>query len=60
MNIDKFLIDSFANSTERAAYGASTFKGKNDKIAADQAAVDEMRKVLNSIGMKGKIVHWRR
>ena len=56
MNIDKFFIDSFANSTERAAYGASTLKGKNDKIAADQAAVDEMRKVLNSIDMKGKIV----
>ena len=56
MNIDKCFIDSFANSTERAAYGASTLKGKNDKIAADQAAVDEMRKVLNSIDMKGKIV----
>jgi len=56
MNIDKFFIDSFAKSTERAAYGASTFKGKNDKIGADQAAVDEMRKILNKINMKGKIV----
>ena len=56
MNIDKFFIDSFAKSTERAAYGASAFKGKNDKIGADQAAVDEMRKVLNKIDMKGKIV----
>lgn len=56
MNIDKFFIDSFVRSTERAAYGASMLKGKNDKIAADQAAVDEMRKVLNSIDMKGKIV----
>ncbi|MBA1337262.1 MAG: fructose-1,6-bisphosphatase II / sedoheptulose-1,7-bisphosphatase, partial [Pelagibacterales bacterium] len=39
-----------------AAYGASLYKGKNDKIAADKAAVDEMRKELNLINMKGKIV----
>ena len=44
MIIDKTLINSFVKTTERAAYGASNFKGKNDKIAADQAAVDEMRK----------------
>ena len=56
MNINKILIDSFIRTTERAAYGASIFKGKNDKIAADQAAVDEMRKELNTIKMKGKIV----
>tara|TARA_Y100000590_G_scaffold356788_1_gene411214 strand:- start:7867 stop:8811 length:945 start_codon:yes stop_codon:yes gene_type:complete len=56
MNINKKLINSFARATERGAYGASIYKGKNDKIAADQAAVDEMRKVLNSIKMKGKIV----
>ena len=56
MNIDKPFIDSFVKSSERAAYGASTFKGKNDKIGADQAAVDEMRKILNKINMKGKIV----
>ena len=56
MNIDKPFIDSFVKSTERAAYGASTFKGKNDKIGDDQAAVDEMRKILNKINMKGKIV----
>ena len=56
MNISKILIDSFIRTTERAAYGASIFKGKNDKIAADQAAVDEMRKELNKINMKGKIV----
>ncbi|SVA75842.1 uncharacterized protein METZ01_LOCUS128696, partial [marine metagenome] len=41
---------------ERAAFGASKFRGKNDKIAADQAAVDEMRAELNKIEMKGKIV----
>ena len=56
MIIDKTLIKSFIRTTERAAYGASLFKGKGDKIAADQAAVDEMRIQLNKINMKGKIV----
>jgi len=56
MNIDKALIKDFARSTEMAAYGASLFKGKGDKIAADQAAVDQMRNQLNSINMKGRIV----
>ena len=56
MIIDKVFIDSFAETTERGAYGASTFIGKNDKIGADQAAVDEMRNELNKINMKGKIV----
>ena len=56
MSIDKTFINSFAKATERGAYGASTFKGKNDKIGADQAAVDEMRSELNKINMKGKIV----
>ena len=56
MTIDKTFINSFAKTTERGAYGASIFKGKNDKIAADQAAVDEMRTELNKINMKGKIV----
>lgn len=56
MSIDKKFLNLFARATERAAYGASLFRGKKDKIAADQAAVDEMRKVLNSINMKGRIV----
>jgi len=56
MSIDIKFLDLFINTTSRAAYGASLFKGKNNKIAADQAAVDEMRKELNKINMKGKIV----
>ena len=56
MTIKKSFINSFVNSTERAAYGASIYKGKNDKIAADKAAVNEMRSALNKINMKGKIV----
>ena len=56
MIIDKSMINFFVKTTEKGAYGASLFKGKNDKIGADQAAVDEMRRELNSINMKGKIV----
>ena len=56
MNLKKEFVKDFTLCTERAAFGASLFKGKNDKIAADQSAVDEMRKHLNLIDMKGKIV----
>ena len=56
MIIDKMLIESFTKATERAAYGASLFNGKGDKVAADQSAVDEMRMQLNKINMRGKIV----
>ena len=56
MIINKSFIAHFVQSTEQAAYGAFLFKGKNDKIAADQAAVDGMRKELNLIDMKGRIV----
>jgi len=54
--IDPKLLDKFTRVCERAAFGASKFRGKNDKIAADQAAVDEMRSELNKIEMKGKVV----
>ena len=56
MNIDKIFLKSFTRVTERGAYGASLHKGKNDKIAADKAAVDEMREELNRVKMRGKIV----
>ena len=49
MVINKNLVGSFVRATERAAYGASLYRGKGDKIAADQSAVDEMRKHLNTI-----------
>lgn len=42
--------------TEAAALGAGRFMGRGDKIAADKAAVDAMRLVLNSIQMDGRIV----
>ncbi len=54
--IDPKLLEQFTRVSERAAFGASKFRGKNDKIAADQAAVDEMRSELNKIKMIGRIV----
>ncbi len=54
--IDPKFLNKFIRVCERAAFGASKFRGKNDKIAADQAAVDEMRSELNKIDMKGKVV----
>lgn len=56
MCIDKILVESFVKATEMGAYGASLYKGKGNKVAADQAAVDGMRKELNKINMKGRIV----
>ena len=55
-NISNYLVKDFLKACERAAYGASKYRGKNDKIAADQAAVDEMRSQLNKMEIKGRIV----
>ena len=54
--IDPKLLNKFIKVCERAAFGASKFKGKNDKVAADKAAVDEMRSELNKIDLRGKVV----
>ncbi len=42
--------------TEAAALAAGRWMGRGDKIAADQAAVDAMRLVLNEVEMDGVIV----
>jgi fructose-1,6-bisphosphatase II len=42
--------------TEAAALSAGRFMGRGDKIAADAAAVDAMRLILNTIQMDGVIV----
>ena len=56
MTIDKKFIEQFIKVTSKAALSASYLVGKNDKNAADQAAVDSMRSELNKIQMNGKIV----
>lgn len=42
--------------TETAAIAASQFIGRGTKNEADQAAVDGMRKMINSVAMNGEIV----
>jgi fructose-1,6-bisphosphatase II len=42
--------------TEAAAMAAARFMGRGDKIGGDQAAVDAMRLVLNTIDMNGLVV----
>ena len=56
MAIEKKFIDQFVSVTSKAALAASFLVGKNDKIAADKAAVDSMRSELNKINMTGKVV----
>ena len=56
MSIAKSFLEKFIKATEFAAYGASPFIGKGDKIAADKGAVDKMRSEFNKIDMKATIV----
>ena len=56
MTIDKKYIDQIIKVSSKAAYASSLLVGKNDKIAADKAAVDAMRTELNILDMNGKVV----
>ena len=56
MALDKKFIEQFANITSKAALASYHLVGKNDKDAADKAAVDSMRNELNQLDIKGQIV----
>jgi len=56
MNLDKELIDKLVNITSCASIACHKYVGKNDKIAADKAATDAMRKSLNKLDIDGKVV----
>ena len=56
MSISSEYLNFFITATEKAAYGASKYIGKGDKIAADKGAVDPLRSELNKINMNGKVV----
>ena len=56
MSLKKDLLDQFIKVTEFAAFGASTYIGKKDKVAADQGAVDRMRDELNKINIDCTVV----
>jgi len=53
---DRNLALELVRVTEAAAMAAGRFMGRNDKPAADQAAVNAMRFVLNSVEMDGIVV----
>src|SRR5438445_499617 len=50
---DRNLALELVRVTESAAMGAGRWVGRGDKIAADQAAVDAMRAMLDSVSMDG-------
>jgi fructose-1,6-bisphosphatase II len=53
---DRNLALELARVTESAAMGAARWVGRGDKIAADQAAVDAMRLMLDTVAMQGVVV----
>jgi fructose-1,6-bisphosphatase II len=54
--IDRNLALELVRATEAAALAASRHLGRGDKEIVDQAAVDAMRPVLNTISMRGTVV----
>ena len=53
---DRNLALELVRVTEAAAMGAGRWIGRGDKIAADQAAVDGMRAILDTVAMAGTVV----
>lgn len=54
--MDRNLALEMVRVTEAAALSSARWMGKGDKIAADQAAVDAMRKAFNSVPIEGTVV----
>ena len=53
---DRNLALELVRVTEAAALAAGRWVGRGDKIAADQAAVDAMRLMIDSVSMDGVVV----
>src|ERR1700761_6174936 len=53
---DRNLALELVRVTEAAAMGAGRWIGRGDKNAADQAAVDGMRAMLDTVTMEGVVV----
>ena len=56
MELSKEFLDKIINITSKAAIACYPHLGKEDKILADKAATDEMRKNLNKLDIDGKVV----
>jgi fructose-1,6-bisphosphatase II / sedoheptulose-1,7-bisphosphatase len=53
--LDRILTLELARVTERAAVAAARLRGRGDEMAADQAAVDAMRRELNCLPIDGTV-----
>lgn len=56
VHLDRNLAMEVARVTEAAALAASRLMGRGDEKAADQAAVDHMRRALNVLPIDGTVV----
>ena len=54
--LDRNLAMELVRVTESAALAAARWMGRGDKVRADQAAVDAMRMLLDSIALDGIVV----
>ncbi|HKD99172.1 MAG TPA: fructose-bisphosphatase class II, partial [Micromonosporaceae bacterium] len=54
--IDRNLALDLVRVTEAAAMAAGRWVGRGDKEGGDGAAVDAMRKLINSVPMRGVVV----
>ncbi len=54
--LDRVLSLEIARVTERAAVAAAMLRGRGDEKAADQAAVDAMRREMNNLPIAGTVV----
>ena len=54
--LDRILTLELVRVTERAAVAAARLRGRGDEKAADQVAVDAMRKELNRLPISGTVV----
>jgi len=53
---DRNLALELVRATEAAAISSARYVRRGDKMQVDQAAVDAMRPVLGSVGMRGVVV----
>ena len=54
--LERILSIEIVRVTERAAVNAARLRGRGDEKAADQAAVDAMRRELNNLPIDGTVV----
>ena len=56
MKLSKNLLNSLVQITSKSAIACYPYLGKNDKISADKAATDTMRRELNMLNIIGEVV----